>query len=122
MLMRSCGIGLAFVLCCQIPSNTYLIVRALNSLSALSGLKLVTTWCVMALQLIIEFSILMFFAQSNLSQQEAHKSICALQGELRGHKWAIFKLKYLQLYERLNSNKKLRVQRTRWRDKDTSLS
>lgn len=89
---------------CQVPSNIYLVYRAIDP--KLSGSKLIVTYLIMINQSVLIFIALMFLAKAAKVIPKGHKFIPKLQAYIPKN-MILFKLKYMQLYERLNNKKKI---------------
>lgn len=89
---------------CQIPSNIYIVYRAIDP--KLSGSKLIVTYLFMINQSVLIFIALMFLAKAAKVIPIGHQYIPKLQAYMP-KSMILFKLKYMQLYERLNNKKKI---------------
>lgn len=89
---------------CQIPTNIYIVYRAMDP--KLSGSKLIVTYLFMVNQIVMIFIALMFLAKAAKVIPQGHRYIPKLQCFIP-KTMLLFKLKYMQLYERLNNKKKI---------------
>ncbi len=89
---------------CQIPTNIYIVYRAMDP--KLNGSKLIVTYLFMVNQIVMIFIALMFLAKAAKVIPQGHRYIPKLQCFIP-KTMLLFKLKYMQLYERLNNKKKI---------------
>jgi len=91
--------GVLFV--CQIPGNIYVVYRAMAR--TLNGSNDVHNWVILCNQLGMLFIALLLLARNSKVIHACHRHIPPLIAALQGG-FLLYKLKYMDLYERLNSD------------------